>query len=119
MVYGVVRMDIEIDIISNGFFDCSLYFYEWKNLKCIGVLIIFFVIVYFCNDCGLFFSLFNRIYLIRKRKKMLFFFVFLVWKYFGKFIEIIYYILCFFLFYDFLLLGDNNEEVYGVLWEGI
>lgn len=73
MVYGVVRMDIEIDIISNGFFDCSLYFYEWKNLS-IGVFFIFFVIVYFCNVCGLFFSLFNRIYLIRKRKKMLFFF---------------------------------------------
>lgn len=42
-------MDIEIDIISNGFFDCSLYFCEWKNLKCIGVFFIFFVIVYFCN----------------------------------------------------------------------
>lgn len=76
MVYGVVRMDIEIDIISNGFFDCSLYFYEWKNLKSIGVFFIFFVIVYFCNVCGLFFSLFNRIYLIRKRKKNVIFFLF-------------------------------------------
>lgn len=75
MVYGVVRMDIEIDIISNGFFDCSLYFYERKNLS-FGVFFIFFVIVYFCNVCGLFFSLFNRIYLIRKRKKCYFFFGF-------------------------------------------
>lgn len=45
MVYGVVRMDIEIDIISNGFFDCSLYFYEWKNFK--KYWCVFYI---FCNS---------------------------------------------------------------------
>lgn len=76
-VYGAVRMDTEIDTTSNGFFDCSSHFYERKNLKCIGVPITSLVIVYFCNDCGSFSSLFNRIHSIRKRKKTSFFFLFL------------------------------------------
>lgn len=113
-------MDTEIDTTSNGFFDCSSHFYERKNLKCIGVPITSLVIVYFCNDCGSFSSLFNRIHSIRKRKKTSFFFlVSLVWKYSGKLIEITYYISRLFLPYDFSLPGDNNEEVHGVSWEGI
>lgn len=112
-------MDTEIDTTSNGFFDCSSHFYERKNLKSIGVPFTSLVIVYFCNVCGSFSSLFNRIHSIRKRKKRHFFFVSLVWKYSGKLIEITYYISRLFLPYDFSLPGDNNEEVHGVSWEGI
>lgn len=111
-------MDTEIDTTSNSFFDCSSHFYERKNLKYIGVPITSLVIVYFCNDCGSFSSLFNRIHSIRKRKKRLsFFFVSLVWKYSGKLITD--YISRLFLPYDFSLPEDNNEEVHGVSWEGI
>lgn len=71
-------MDTEIDTTSNGFFDCSSHFYERKNLS-IGVPFTSLVIVYFCNVCGSFSSLFHRIHSIRKRKKtflFLFFFCF-------------------------------------------